>query len=233
MGASFSYLAEEKFTWLCHCILFDEETRTDNLHLIDSYFPDDSEILLCETDASNGGLDYRHFFISNEKKTKSVEFSVNRLATLQSADIYDTYRVHCNTLSYAKYDIRKGTLITPAIKERMAQLMGMCNYSLCLRNSEHVANYIFSGFWASLQMEGVLWSYFGSKMTEDQRKRINTFPSVISPKTVANAGREKLYSIIDQQYTSTKFQYFSDGNDDSYNILVAGKTKISFSFSHN
>lgn len=107
----------------------------------------------------------------------------------------------------------------------MIQLLGMCNYSLCLRNSEHVANYIFSGLWASLQMEqgGELMSFFRDKMTKDESKKINTFPSSISPKTVGGSSSRKLYSMIDKQYNPTRFQYHLDGNEESYNILVVGK----------
>lgn len=225
MGSSYSYLEKEKVTWNYHCLLFDEDTRTANLDLIHRYFPIDSEIQLRKVDVSNGGLDYQHFFICDAKKTWCVELSGKRPTPSNANDFYCTNRVQCNTLPYEKDVLCKGAVMTPAIKERMAQVMGMCNYSLCLRNSEHIANYIFSGFWASFQMEkdGKLFSYFNKKMTLHQRKKINIFPSAIAPRTVAEGNCGRLYSMIDKQYTATGFQYFSNGNSDSYNILVVGK----------
>lgn len=226
MGTSYSHLEQEKFTWKYHCLLFDEVTRETNLNVIDKYFPDNSEIQLASLNVSNGGLDFQHFFITDEQGAHFLELSSS--AQNSAEECYATHRVQCNTLPHTNYVVcpaRGKAKLTLAIKERMIQMLGMCNYSLCLRNSEHVANYIFNGIWASFQMEGSgsLLSFFESMMTEDQRKKINIFPSTISPKTVKGSSCPKLYSMIDRQYTPTRFQYFSDGNDDSYNILVVGK----------
>lgn len=186
MGTSYSHIAREEFTWSYHCLLFDEDTRNTNLKLVDGYFPDKSEIQLAKIDICNGGLDYQHFFIADANGAHFLELSSKRSRTPNSDDFYYTNRVQCNTMPYDKYDVCKTAVVTPAVKERMTQMLGMCNYSLCLRNSEHVANYIFNGFWASFQMEegGDLLYYFQNKMTENQRKKINEFPSTISPKTV-------------------------------------------------
>ncbi|KAG4068246.1 hypothetical protein HA402_007766 [Bradysia odoriphaga] len=223
MGTSYSLLEKEKFTWNYHCLLFDEVTRETNLKVIDEYFPNDTEIQLASHIVSNGGLGYQHFFITDTTGARFLELSS---ADQNSEKCYDTYRVQCNTLPHGKYEWTMEKTVNLEIKERMIQLLGMCNYSLCLRNSEHVANYIFTGKWASLQMEGSgsLSSFFESKMTENQRKKINIFPSTIAPKTVEGSSCPKLYSIIDKQYTPTRFQYFLDANEETYNILVVGPT---------
>lgn len=194
--------------------------------MVDTYFPNDSEIQLAKIYTSNGGLEYQHFFITDKYGALFLELSSKRSRTPNSEDFYYTNRVQCNTLPYLKYSICEKTYVTPAIKERMTQMLGMCNYSLCLRNSEHIANYIFKGVWASFQMEegGALLSYFRSKMTTDQLNKINIFPSTIQPKTIGGSSFSKMYSMIDKQYTPTSFQYFSSGNKDSYNILVVGKS---------
>lgn len=44
--------------------------------------------------------------------------------------------------------------MTKEVKERMAKLCGTTNFSLALRNSEHVARYIQTGHWMSQQMLG-------------------------------------------------------------------------------
>lgn len=229
MGSTYSHLEKEMFTWKYHCLLFDEMTRETNLKVVEKYFPNDTKIQIASQDVCYGGLNYQHFFISDTKAAHFMELSS---LEQNSEELYDLFRVQCNTLPHTKFLVDvdasgkpKTTLVTPEIKERMIQMLGMCNYSLCLRNSEHVANYIFYGSWTSFQMEedGCLLKYFRSTMTEDQHKRINLFPSSISPKTVGGGCGTKLYAMIDQQYTPTKFQYFSDADEESYNILVVGK----------
>lgn len=229
MGTTYSLLEKEKATWGYHCLLFDEDTREANLKLLESFFPEGSEIQLAKRSECRGGLTYQHFFITDTNGVYFLELT----SLIQNSDaVYDTHRVQCNTLPHSNYaivsvkDEKNAKEVTPDIKERMIQMLGMCNYSLCLRNSEHVANYIFSGLWASFQMEkgGYLFYHFESKMTKDGSKKINTFPSSISPKTVGRMLMPpKLYSIIDKQYNPTGFQYYSDGNENSYNILVVGK----------
>ncbi|XP_037042903.1 uncharacterized protein LOC119079220 [Bradysia coprophila] len=223
MGSSYSYLEAEKFTWNYHCMLFDEDIRITNLNLIDMYFPDESDIYMGKLDVNVGGLRYQDFFITDTNRAHFIELS-GKSSNIPTA--YCTKRVQFNTLPYEEYNIFKTTKMTPMIKERMTQIMGMCNYSLCLRNSEHVANYIFSGTWASFQMEegGVLSPFFKDKMTKEQQKHINIFPSSISPKTVSGSNCRRLYSMIDKQYTPTGFHYFSKANGGSYNILVVGPT---------
>lgn len=227
MGTTYSLGEIEKITWNYHCLLFDEDTRETNKRLVDSYFPEGSEIQLAKLTEVRGGLQYQHFFITDTKRKHFLELA--SLGPNSEEIVYDTSRVQCNTLPRDKYEIcgknENKKEITAEIKERMIQMLGMCNYSLCLRNSEHVANYIFNGLWASMQMEkgGDLFSFFQSTMNKDQSKKINTFPSTISPKTVGGSSSPKLYSMIDKQYNPTRFQYYSDGDEESYNILVVGE----------
>lgn len=225
MGATYSLMAQEKITWDYHCLLFDEVNRKTNLNLIDVYFPDNSEIQLAKQNVCIGGLKYEHFFITDIEGAHFLELSSSEQ---NPENMYETFRVQCNTLPHAKGEVCGSTeRVTPEIKERMSHLLGMCNYSLCLRNSEHVANYIFSGKWASFQMEGkgALADHFESIMTENQRKKINVFPSTIKPKTMDGISGSKLYSMIDKRYVPVKFQYFADAAKDSYNVLVVGKGK--------
>ena len=51
------------------------------------------------------------------------------------------------------------------IRERIFHVLGMKNYSLCLRNCEHVVNYKIRNRWISSQMEeeqGVIFNSFKS-----------------------------------------------------------------------
>lgn len=226
MGTSYSLLAKEKNTWGHHCLLFDENTRKTNSKQIDDFFPDDGQIRLANRNVGVGGLYYKQFFITDMNGEHFLELS--NLEPMSYDRLYETFRVQFNTLPHGNFTVcGEAKDITPAIKERMTQMLGMCNYSLCLRNSEHVANYIFIGHWASLQMEGRgdLLDYFHNKMTEAERKKINMFPSTIRPKTIGGSSDSgaKLYSMVDKQYVPIKFQYFADDGTDSYNILVVGK----------
>lgn len=223
MGTTYSLQKNEESTWNYHCLLFDAENRETNLELIDRYFPENVEIQLAKRDVSVGGLKYQQFFITDMKGTHFLE-----LSNFDSSEeqLYESFRVQCNTLPRTYVVCGKTEPVTPEIKERMSQMLGMCNYSLCLRNSEHVANYIFNGKWVSFQMEekGQLYEFFRSEMTDAQLKKINIFPSTIPPKTIGDSGGPKLYSMIDKQYVPKKFQYFSDADNTSYNVLVVGKS---------
>lgn len=102
MGTTYSYGEKEKDTWKYHCLLFDQETRETNLGLIDTYFPDDSEIQLAKLKECRGGLDYQHYFITDTKQRHYLELS----SLCQNSDeVYETYRVQCNTLPHVNYEI--------------------------------------------------------------------------------------------------------------------------------
>lgn len=224
MGASFSYSAQERTSWSRHSLVFDETTRETNLSVIDLYFPANSEIQLAKQNVCVGGCSYQHFFITDTKGAHFLEFIC---LERNPREFYSAFRVQSNTLPHGTFEVLKKKNVTLEIKERMVQMLGMSNYSLCLRNSEHVANYIFSGIWASFQMEGdgCLLNYFSYAMTESVRKEINQFPSAILPKTVGAITGPKVYSMIDQHYAPARFNFFSDFNEETYNILVVGKTE--------
>lgn len=102
----------------------------------------------------------------------------------------------------------------------------MSNYSLCLRNCEHVANYIYRNRWMSAQMdsqEGKIFDYFISYMMDENKRLINTFPSCIRP-YIFGGNKSKLYSFIDGNFVASKFDYYLDHSEDTYNILVIGPT---------
>lgn len=231
MGAAYSHCKGEYSTWGYHCLLFDGDIRESNLHVLDRSFPNNSEIYLAKQHVNFGGLMYHHYFITDTREVHFLELS-NFGQTSDSKLFYETKRVQVNTLPHMNNEIIKTTKVTTAIKERMVQVMGMCNFSLCLRNSEQVANYIFSGEWMSLQMEaeGALLQYFGNMMNPIDLKKVNVFPSTILPTSIGGRSSPKLYSMIDKQYTPTSFQYYSDGNKDSYNILVVGKDNKIYCF---
>lgn len=73
--------------------------------------------------------------------------------------------------------------LTADVKKRIQMVCGMRGYSLCLRNSEHVARYIQTGSWVSLQVvsKGAIYEMFSSSMTKYEKTLINTFPQELIP----------------------------------------------------
>ena len=67
---------------------------------------------------------------------------------------------------------------------RMRAVCGTTNYSLALRNCEHLANYIYSGVWVSFQMtgNGVFSKMFRGLMSNYEQSLINTLPKELASK---------------------------------------------------
>ena len=111
------------------------------------------------------------------------------------------------------------------IRNRVHHVLGMSNYSLCLRNSEHVANYIFRGRWVSSQMDSNLYGIlkiFRPYMMPNEIGQVNAFPSSIRPHIFDNKANKNLYSFLKGSYIASRFDYYLDCNEDTYNVLVVG-----------
>jgi hypothetical protein len=170
-----------------------------------------------------GRIKYQHWFVTD--RTHFIEFGS------ASFDIYDA-RVTINTNSHDGYsmDSKNGALdrkMGQDVRDRARHVLGMSNYSLCLRNCEHVANYIFRGRWISNQMDsdmGNILNKFRKKMLGNQIRLVNTFPSCIRPHIFNNEVTNKLYSFIEDHYNATRFDYYLDSSEDTYNVLVVGPT---------
>ena len=83
--------------------------------------------------------------------------------------------VHSNPRG--EYDIKDTFILTQEVMERMKKVVGATNYSVALRNCEHVARYIQSGSWVSFQMsgKGVLRKMFYKDMAA-YTKMVNKLP---------------------------------------------------------
>ena len=146
--------------------------------------------LMCigySNNASLSGLEfYQHWFIM-----ASVESRTNYFIEFGSIDLdYENARVDINKRPKEEIKIEnRFELITEKVRQRIEHVIGMKNFSLCLRNSEHVANYIFNGIWHSKQVE-----YFRSVLEYPMRgkeKLINVFPSMIRPRPVLRDNKMK------------------------------------------
>lgn len=216
MGATYSFLQAEQKTWIEHTLVYDKDCREHNLSLLDK-FEDGQPIYMSSVDRTWGGIKFEHWFVTTG--TMCLEFGSPTLS------IY-TARVNINPTVYAHYSVGSRSTIDEAMRNRIRHVLGMSNYSLCLRNCEHVANYVFRGRWISSQMndQGFLMKQFRHHMLGDQIRLVNTFPALIRPHVFGNAVAEPMYSFITDHYKANRFDYYLDAAEDTYNVLVVGPT---------
>ena len=114
--------------------------------------------------------------------------------------------------------------VTPEILTRIQNILPATNYSHCLRNSEHVANYIFHGAWTSLQMQntGGMRKYFKLILTPELERQIATTPGDLK---AMEAPREQvpLFNHI-ELLTDAKVVKQQDMKPTAYNIALVGPT---------
>lgn len=218
----YSFLEAEKKTWIYHNLQYDKSVREANLPIL-RHIKDGTDIYLAYTTNKWGGIEYQHWFVTDRKYF--IEFGS------QSVDIYRA-RVSINTdVPYTfSLESKNGTLtrkMDKDVRQRILHVLGISNYSLCLRNCEHVANYIFRGRWVSTQMDsdkGALMNKFRTYMMSNQIRLVNTFPSCIQPHIFNDESSTKLYSFITTHYVANGFQYYLDDKENTYNVLVLGPT---------
>jgi len=214
-GISSKFLEAEKNTWIEHNLKFEEKVRVESLKLLEK-FEDEKPIYLSYVDREYEGYKFQHWFITN--RDYFLEFGSEK------DDIYIT-RVKINNQPKKTYSININKNMDEAIRTRMSHVIGMKNYSLCLRNSEHIANYVFSGKWISNQMgqKGYLLSIFESYLKEDRIRLVNSSPESIRPH-LFSTNTSSVYDFIERDFVATNFEYFLDYKEDTYNILVVGPT---------
>lgn len=221
-NALFGYelVDREKKTWREHNIQFDQHSRVASLPIVDQ-FKNGEKIYLSFIEIFWCGIFYKHWFITN--LTLFLEFEH------PASDIYET-KVMINRDSHSQYPTEgpaKFCAMNELIRARMIHVLGMCNYSLCLRNSEHVANYVFHGHWVSSQMstDGALMRRFQKYLTrENMFLNVNVFPGYIQPRLLEDSATDKVYSFIDSNFRATSIDCFLDYKKETYNVLMIGPT---------
>merc|ERR1712227_1092291 len=113
-------------------------------------------------------------------------------------------------------------MMTQEVKDRMFQVCGATNYSLALRNCEHVARYIQSGVWVCFQMakgSGFLYNIFKNEMSKST-KLINT-----SPQELQSTGFElkPIYPTYKSFYTFVKNKsVLTEADNNQRNVIFIG-----------
>ena len=175
--------------------------------------------------ASVSGLaSYQHWFIMTNDESRT-----NYFIEFGSIDLnYENARVHINLAPRNNITILKEFSLTKSVRQRIEHVIGMKNFSLCLRNSEHFANYIYKGYWHSSQAESFR-TLLKVPMSTREIKFLNKFPSKILPHVFIdeNTAYERVYSFLPkdiQLFEPYKMEYFLEDEQDSYNILLIGPT---------
>lgn len=116
--------------------------------------------------------------------------------------------------------------LTDEVRRRLRQVCGSTNFSLALRNSEHMAKYIQCGSWVSMDMAG------GSELFKELRPHlgqsislINTPPSDLALRTAA-VGDGVVYPSLRYvfQPTFASRTYNSNCLLSGFNVLLLGPT---------
>lgn len=216
-------LTNERKSWSHdHNVRFDEHQRIASLKILRDIREGTQVHIAYKNEAILLGIgSYQHWFIVvGDNSEYFIEFG--------SADLnHENARVNINNSPREHEKVKEATM-NKVIRQRIEHVLGMKNYSLCLRNCEHVANYIFKGIWYSKQMEN--WATILEFFMHDKAKFINKFPSKIRPHVfIESENREQVYSFISNEeielFEPYSMQYFLDEPaNDTYNILLIGPT---------
>ena len=219
MGGTHSIVENEKLAWAKdHDLVTDHDQRERLLPLLD-HFPIGSEIQICFSyeSAGDGFLKYEHFFISNKKWI--FEFG--------SGDpMNNTVTVHGNPRrNYCTKEDK--VLVDQGVRKRMAHVLGMTNYSLLLRNCEHVVNYVAYGRWTSMQTvgKGRITCALINYMTDQSHRSIrNTLPKQLQVNDRSIAQPPLYPGVTPIVEYSRSVQSIQIGDEMAYNVLVMGPT---------
>eukprot|EP00092_Neocalanus_flemingeri_P010674 GFUD01011498.1.p1 GENE.GFUD01011498.1~~GFUD01011498.1.p1 ORF type:complete len:524 (+),score=119.24 GFUD01011498.1:69-1640(+) len=196
---------EPEEVWLDHTLQVQTEYKKQLT------FERGAQLYLCYTE----GPDTQHWFVTDKQLTIDFHLLTGTghvvvAHAYQESDFIISEQFQCDA----------------EVLRRVNEVQGATNYSLALRNSEHVARYIYSGAWISFQMRrgGSLRAKFEKQMTKPVQNMINTKPKELEEKEIVS--EEPLYPNIKSDYI--QFRSYPallwNGGRDSYNIVILGPT---------
>lgn len=171
-------------------------------------------VFMCSKWCGSGIVQYKHYFITDHKWT--LEFGGGDLAN-------NTVSIH-NKPAIGDYEVEKEFPCDAKVRARMKKVVGGTNYSVCLRNCEHVARYIHSGTWLSLQMidKGLINEVFVKHLLSQHRQMVNELPRDLQEDDDLNRelfpGCEGFLRFIGKK------QVLSIEDNDHFNVVVMGPT---------
>eukprot|EP00092_Neocalanus_flemingeri_P036942 GFUD01040216.1.p1 GENE.GFUD01040216.1~~GFUD01040216.1.p1 ORF type:complete len:429 (-),score=69.60 GFUD01040216.1:11-1297(-) len=214
MGTSLSTVWDgEQTSWaIPHKLNCIQELQNTQIRLLDNF---KTKLMLCFNNESKHGLKYEHWWVSDGKWI--LEFGGGNI-------LDNKVLVHCNPRENFIIDCEFD--MTQEVKERMKKVCGASNYSLALRNCEHVARYIRYGSWLCFQMvgDGLLKGLFFDHMGM-HTKVINTFPAELKPPT-----DQKKLTLYDPKSVNARVNWeiykeaLQEADNAAYNIVILGPT---------
>jgi len=213
-------IEQEKIKWaLPHELVYNDRQRTEQLNLLTKF---GSELQICYKNATAMNvLEYQHWWITDG--TWVLEFGGGEL---ESASVL----IHCNPKA-GNIIIADRFKLDSNVRQRMRNVCGATNYSLALRNCEHLARYIRSGSWVCVQMlgEGILKRSFFDYMTI-YTKLINCPPKELDVEVVSggqifenNESFARLPGSVVGKFNKHE-RALTKMDDARYNILMLGPT---------
>jgi hypothetical protein len=175
VGEFKTVLENEKDAWAKdHKLETDEELQKQQIRLLENFRS--KELHLCWRRMAKAGIKYRHVFILDPNTNWCIEFGgggFNNCAVL----------VHNHPQNRESTYVRKIFRNTRQVRERMEKVCGARGYSIMLRNCEHVATYISTGSWSSLQTtkKGIFFTTFKNHLMGNATKKTNCLPQGLKP----------------------------------------------------
>ena len=226
MGKTLSRLIDvERTSWAKpHSLDINEPYAMQQCELIDKFFVVGSELQLCSihypmTYPGAGSDKYQHWFITDALGSWVVEFG-----EFGRGETDLIVAVHSNPRG--EYTVEDTFTLTSAVLDRMKRVVGATNYSVALRNCEHVSRYVQSGSWVSFQMsgKGILRKMYLKDMAA-YTKMVNKLPLELQ-----EAG-EEVRILYDENESNGQLIFqmmpktaLTKEDDDAYNILFLGPT---------
>ena len=201
---------------LPHALRIDESVNMEMRGKVDEHFQ--SPLLqLCHTQVIRNGFSYRRWLVKDSQSNWVINFN-------EESDGTYIVKVHESedTLTVYKELPRKDDIL-----ERMKFVVGATNYSLLLRNSEHVAWYILTNVWVSFQI-----------CQEFSHLKDILDPDIVAEKLVLKRPQELLHGnkeireiFSDSSYDKECVQNvveneILDKSNDPFRVLVIGPTGV-------
>lgn len=221
LSSSISFITAEQHTWLEHDIKYDHGARARMVADLDKFRVGET-LRLGYVDREFHGVPFQHWFVANDHWV--FEFGSPSLS------IYDA-RVEVSSHVPSPFVVKGEEAMTALIRQRMSHVLGMKNYSLCFRNCEHVANYVFRGRWVSTQMDdmtadgstaGLLSRRFRNYLLDKHKRMLNSFPTTLRASFADAISAEKLYAFLPERRSFTSVEYYLDEAEGTMNYLVIG-----------
>jgi GTP-binding protein EngB required for normal cell division len=187
-----------------HQLFYAEKNQHIQLDQLDHF---DTKLKMCYVEEGS----YKHYFITDS--TWNIEFNERK----NCVNIHDHSINDCVIVEEFS--------LTSNVLSRMRKICGATNYSLALRNSEHLARYIHSGAWISFQMTGSseMKKSFSGYLNEYE-SLVNTMPANL--KLEDTVIEKQIYKEVKNHHLSFECckEFIDEMDNEAYNIIILGPT---------